>query len=282
MHRTPPTVRRTTSSQEPTPPQRRELAFFPTTSPTMTSHDTASLQKVMDDIKASVQARFDEFEPELVSIKKSHEANLKKIEAMGKGAANSNISDISENISNLEKKMHDLHNEFEEKLKSVISCIGDLSIRIDDLDQARRSKWLVIQGLSEVNEATARDTVYKLITDKLQVDFSEGDNTKALIIDDAYRMGKRRTGAQIVALGPRPVLVKFSYRYQLVAVLRAKKKLKNSKIFISESLTPGRLTLLKRAREKFGARNAWSSNGHILVNHEDKIERLTSLDDIMQ
>jgi hypothetical protein len=43
------------------------------------------------------------------------------------------------------------------------------------------------------------------------------------------------------------------------------------KIFISESLTPCRADLLRRAKEHFGKTKAWSSGGNIVaVNSNDQ------------
>jgi hypothetical protein len=271
-----------------TPPQQREILFYPHTSPTaMTktnSEDAATLKKLMDELNLSFHEKLGDLKPQLDELKKAHAANMLKIdniEKHHKEASSANITDISGNINKLEKQMYDLGAEFKQKLGELSRYISDLSSRIDDLDQSRRNKWIVIQGLSEVNEVSPDETVWKMVKEKLEINLPDDNKVRNHVFDEAYRMGKPRSGAEIVKFGPRPILVKFSFKYQMQAVMRAKKKLKNTKIFISESLTPVRLDLLKKAREKFGPRNVWSANGHILVNREGTISRLKSLDDIL-
>ena len=47
-----------------------------------------------------------------------------------------------------------------------------------------------------------------------------------------------------------------------------KKGLKGKKIFISESFTGFRMSKLKEAKDEFGVRNVWSTDGQILYKEE--------------
>lgn len=63
----------------------------------------------------------------------------------------------------------------------------------------------------------------------------------------------------------RPVIVKF-LRYSCRRLVWSnKKKLKGTKILISESLSKNRPLVLKRARGFFGVENTWTSNCRVIV-----------------
>lgn len=48
-------------------------------------------------------------------------------------------------------------------------------------------------------------------------------------------------------------------------ILQNRKKLRGSKIIITEDLTKSRLTLFKLAQEKLGRRSAWTRDGTVWV-----------------
>ena len=52
-------------------------------------------------------------------------------------------------------------------------------------------------------------------------------------------------------------------------ILREKKSLQGSGVFISESLTKPRLQLFNYAKSKLGKRSTWSSGGEILTKFSD-------------
>ena len=50
---------------------------------------------------------------------------------------------------------------------------------------------------------------------------------------------------------------------------------------ITESLTKYRYQLLKAASNKYGIKNTWSSEGHVMVKKDgNKIESIESMDDL--
>ena len=51
-----------------------------------------------------------------------------------------------------------------------------------------------------------------------------------------------------------------------------KKGLKGKKMFISESCTGLRMSRLKEAKDEFGVRNVWSTDGQILYKEEGSVQ----------
>ena len=83
----------------------------------------------------------------------------------------------------------------------------------------------------------------------------------------------------------RPILVKFATYRARQAVLRARRKLKNSGISIAEDLTFSNYKLLRAAREANKATAAWSQDGRIFValpasNGKTAKKLITSVEDL--
>ena len=80
-------------------------------------------------------------------------------------------------------------------------------------------------------------------------------------LDWRHRVGNPKVCKKIKS---RPIIIKFA-RYDVrSAVYKNKKKLKGKSFLIMESLTAKRVGLLKEAQGKYGVRNVWTTDGHIL------------------
>jgi hypothetical protein len=79
----------------------------------------------------------------------------------------------------------------------------------------------------------------------------------------------RRIGKQGSGLKSRPLVVKFCSSRRQQLILREKKSLQGSGVFISESLTKPRLQLLNYAKSKLGKSSKWSSGGEKLTQLSD-------------
>ncbi|KAK7456943.1 hypothetical protein BaRGS_00039299 [Batillaria attramentaria] len=82
---------------------------------------------------------------------------------------------------------------------------------------------------------------------------------------------------------PRAIIVRFVSRKSVQAVLSNRRKLKNSRIVITEDLTVPRYQLLMKCRNHEAVENAWSSNGKILVKAtaDNKIREIKSVTELM-
>ena len=83
-------------------------------------------------------------------------------------------------------------------------------------------------------------------------------------IDRSHQIGRLKKGKQ-----SRPIVIKFA-RYNIRnRVLKNKKKLKDTGVSITESLTQKRMQMLTKARNEFLFKNVWTQDGKILVKSDD-------------
>ena len=50
-----------------------------------------------------------------------------------------------------------------------------------------------------------------------------------------------------------------------------KRKLKSKRLLITESMTSSRMQLLGEAQKRYGVRNVWTSDGHVMVEENNKV-----------
>jgi hypothetical protein len=183
--------------------------------------------------------------------------------------------DLGSRINALQHDMHLFEISMCAKLDRLNVFISKNSDLIDELDQDRRAKHILVQGLPESPNLTK--SLHDLM-DRMGLFVPPAPH---VFIDTAHCLGKERSAAELTAHGPRPILVKFVTLTDRDSFYHNKKMLKGTKIFISESLTPARVSLLKRAKDMYGATKAWSSGGRIfaLVDGERKLIR--KLEDIV-
>lgn len=133
--------------------------------------------------------------------------------------------------------------------------------KIDDQEQYTRRNCLLLHGIPEDKEEDTDELVLKTLKDDLALQIDEKE------LDRTHRIGKPRKAGE----NPRPIIVKFS-RYNLRRkVFTNKKRLKGKKIMITESLTSRRMSLYKSAKELFGYKNVWTSDGKILYKEGNRV-----------
>ena len=105
-------------------------------------------------------------------------------------------------------------------------------------------------------------------TDKIVIDIAEK------WLDIQLDIGKIDRTHRLKVKGlqgmPRPIMVKFCNYHDRESMYRAKRKLKGTKITITEHLTKHltrrRYNLFKFAKDAFGIRNVWTLDGKIFTN----------------
>jgi hypothetical protein len=90
------------------------------------------------------------------------------------------------------------------KLDHLSVSVSKNSDLIDELDQDRRAKHIIVQGLPESPNITK--SLHELM-DKMGLFIPPAPH---VFIDAAHRLGKERSAAELTARGPRPILVKFN------------------------------------------------------------------------
>ena len=98
-----------------------------------------------------------------------------------------------------------------------------------------------------------------------------GKEITHLDIDRSHRLGNRKLDKS----KPRPIIIKFS-RYNVKArIFKNKRKLKEKRISITESLTKTRMEKLQKAGEEHSFRDVWTNDGKILyidINDHNRVK----------
>ena len=137
---------------------------------------------------------------------------------------------------------------------------------IDSLEQYSRRNCLLLHGIPESADEKETDTVFKdTITEHLGVTFEPYD------LDRSHRLGQKKSK------GSRPIIAKFTRYNKRHEVFTNKKKLKGTKIVVTESLTRPRVLMLEAAKKRYGKNNVWSSHGEILAKIGENVVNVATL-----
>ena len=160
----------------------------------------------------------------------------------------------------------DLNNkllQFEQSIRSSLlqikSDIDRLSNEVEII-KTKVSKFYVnknnnailIHGMEE-NNSDVYDAIIQLFAKNLNVEVKKHD------INHCYRLGQKKDHKKC-----RPIVVEFVNRWIRDQLFYSKKKLKGSKIIITEMLTADVLALFKEVRVIMG-NSAWSHGGTVFV-----------------
>lgn len=147
---------------------------------------------------------------------------------------------VENQLKNLESEIRQLRKEH-----------AAVHYHLDNYIQQSNKVKILVLGIPETVEDTdlLKHTV-SVFNSILMLPLSDKD------VYDCYRLGKKIAGK------PRPVLVQFTVVETRNELLRCKRRLKGSKLVITEVLSPMRFEVFKLARQKF-QKNCWSNNGNI-------------------
>ena len=147
----------------------------------------------------------------------------------------------SSTVESLERRVGDLDNDNKA-----------LREELDTMEQYSRRNCLVVHGIPEINEHTGA-AVLHVFNDQLNVRVTPD------CIDRSHRLGRFQPSSN----NPRPVIVQFVSYETRRQVFSAKRRLKGSKIVITENLTKRRSELLNRTRTQPDVKCAWTTDGRI-------------------
>ena len=154
-------------------------------------------------------------------------------------------------VESLERKVDDLDND-------------NRALRedLDSIEQYSRRNCLVVHGIPESKE-DSRDAALHVFNGRLDVPVTPH------CIDRSHRLGRFQPSSN----KPRPVIVKFVSYETRRQVFLAKRRLKGTKIVITENLTKRRSDLLNRTRAQPDIKAAWTTDGRIVCLLENGEKR---------
>ena len=179
----------------------------------------------------------------------------------------SHLNELTKTLKHFSEKIDDYEKERKERkekdeiIKTMQGRIDTLSGKIDSLTmhldnqcQYSRHNSLLIHGLKESISGNTDDLAIKNLNEHIGTSLTSAD------IDRSHRLGKKKESGT----KPRPITVKFLRYNDRRKVFKNKKRLKGTRISITESLTETRMRFLTEARDKHGFQNIWTVDGHIL------------------
>lgn len=181
---------------------------------------------------------------------------------------------LKEQIKHMEREVEGQKDEVK-KLQREIECFKEERLRqVNATEQYSRSNNIRISGLGENTNKeyeTAEETSQKvidLIKTELNIDIKMTD------IDIAHRLKKTQKEK-------RDVIVKFNSRMVKLQILRKKKMLKGSGLFINEDLTQLNQMVFNCVRKKMPDEvdSAWTRNGTILYRSKAGTTREVKYED---
>ena len=154
------------------------------------------------------------------------------------------------------KKSEDETEAIKQRMSLLDESHARLTTELDTLEQYSRRNCLVLHGVpSDVN---AERAVLDLCNTKLGIAIGPD------CIDRTHRLGAPDSSAHNEGARPQPIIVKFTSYRARQDVFMAKRRLKGTKVVITENLTKRRIELLNRAKGLRNVNAAWTSDGRII------------------
>lgn len=152
-------------------------------------------------------------------------------------------------------------------LKSQVELV---TLGMDRLETQSRRKILLFHGVKEDKDENVYNKTVKILINQMNL-----SDAKSEMIETCHRLGTKKDTT-------RPILVRFNNVQFRSRVWKAKTTLKSSKITVTEFLTKCRQETFKAARNHFGIKKCWSTDGVIIVILPDKTRvKVTSASELM-
>lgn len=175
--------------------------------------------------------------------------------------------ELYESISmDAKSSKHDIA-KLHDDIQELQSINRNLAKQLDDAEQYSRRNCLLLHGLPESKDENTTTKSLNHINNHLKLNITHDQ------IDRTHRIGKRHT--EPTAEGKpkhRPIIIKFVSYQQRQQVFRVKKVLKGTKTVITESLTNGRMDLLRNTQQMVRSgyfKDTWTLDGRVVALTND-------------
>lgn len=204
-----------------------------------------SMTDKLQHIEQKVSALEDHIKQEMNEMKaKLTEMVIKEIESQ----KNKIEDDINKSFKFLEE-------DIQTKLSDLQSQVRNLQSSNNNLEQYTRKNSVRLFGIPE-NIEDIETTTLQIFNDKMSTPITRED------IEIIHRTGRPFTDK------PRPILIKFTSHKKKTDIMRSKKHLKGSKIFITEDLTKEnykKIQELNNIRKSNRIKSVWTIDGKIRI-----------------
>lgn len=190
------------------------------------------------------------------------------IEALEKCVSKILKARIERNEERLDKQEGEIHDlkislaKKDEEIKSLKASVEKLESgladgvsKADEQEQYSRRNNVRVFGVPETSGEDTDDQVIKIVSEHLDFNLTKAE------IDRSHRSGKPRSPDS----KPRPILVKLSSYRSKFAILKDRRKLKNTGFTIQEDLTKANHEILMKLVKHPKVAAAWSLDGRVMA-----------------
>ena len=216
-------------------------------------------QQLKDDFLHSVNNRIEILEGRLFERDQENDNLSKTVKGLNTTVENLNktIDNLKKQTENKQKEITEQKAENEKLSKEIETLKQNTGAKINDLEQYSRKNNIRISGMTETGLETAEDTM-QIVMEKLNATMKDLE-LRNEHIDIAHRLGRKKKDRH------RQIIVKLNSRMKRDEILRQRKVMKGTDIFISEDLTPLNQQVLACIRKKLPDEvdQAWSKSGRL-------------------
>lgn len=213
--------------------------------------DDGSLREIIKDVFSQMKEEF------LKSI--SYRIDILEGKIFDKESENDKLRG---EIDRLKTQLKEQQEENDSMRSTVERSEDRINERMNDLEQYSRINNIRIDGVDENNGEKATETEEKVVNvlNEMMPDL----NLKTEEIEIAHRLGKSKKGK------PRQIIVQFSSRSTKVEILKRRKMLKGSSIYVNEDLTRVNQEVLScvRKKQRDEISSVWSRDGKIFYKNK--------------
>lgn len=187
------------------------------------------------------------------------------------------VTAISQEIEKrFQAKFSTIQKQYEEtEIKLLALQEENLNLRkiLDSNEQYSRRRNLRIMGMKKSENENTLKMVLDLFNKRMDIPTINSSDIKK-----CHRIAAKNQSPD----KPPAVLIEFNNVNKRSEVLKKRKCLKNTNIFIKEDLTKHRLKLFADAVSKFSVKNAWCLHGNVYVRNNGVVHRIESDDELKQ
>ena len=157
------------------------------------------------------------------------------------------------------------------------SEVKTLKRKVNELENYSRRSCLLFHGIPETAKKVTDELALEVIINELGlegIDIKDIARTHRIGLVDNSRMTRKKKPKV------RPIIVKFVSDRDRLSVYRQKKLLKGKSTYITESLSKDTLALYKKAGDKLGIENMWTSDNYIFAMVNKTRVLITSEEDL--
>lgn len=174
------------------------------------------------------------------------------------------FAELKEEIEKIAGTIHEIECKLQEHSKEIAECKRlqnesterntGFAKQLNNLEQYSRRNCVRITGIGESEREDTEKIVMDIADKRLGISLSLSD------IDRSHRIGQASN-----TTSSRPIIVKFTSYRARAKFIGARRKLKGSKIVITEDLTRSNQQLLQKTRDHSAVKTAWSHDGNIIA-----------------